>query len=41
MQDPQYTVTFYYNTRTGASVYDPPPEFLDWERQYATWMRRA
>ncbi len=35
--DESYMVTYYYNSRTGASQYDKPAEFAQWETAHAEW----
>lgn len=36
--DPRYSVTYYYNQATGASTYDKPKEYAEWEAAYEQYL---
>ncbi len=41
LQDPRYIVTYYHNPLTGASTYDKPPEYAEWEKQYDAYLSKT
>eukprot|EP00879_Flechtneria_rotunda_P021870 GHRR01023064.1.p1 GENE.GHRR01023064.1~~GHRR01023064.1.p1 ORF type:complete len:263 (+),score=118.01 GHRR01023064.1:492-1280(+) len=38
--DPNYVVTYYYNTSTGVSQYEAPAEYLQWQNAHHQWLKR-
>ncbi|KAJ9526209.1 hypothetical protein QJQ45_009677 [Haematococcus lacustris] len=40
-KDPRFLVTYYHNSRTGASSYDKPAEYAAWEKAHAEYLAKT